>query len=193
MENNIKFNQELWDKVMEYCLITASGVLANGSGQQRCIAISEEATSGVILRLYNNPPEIEKDLDGYLFIAAKNAVYGVIKKHLGAKKRDIWKDSGNIGLDIPYNRNISLELPDYSDIEMAAKLDYDEDMDNKVQLIINTLQENEWISEFDIEVFVMRFIDNMYIKDIAKVLGSTYQKVQRSSSKVKNILNHLNK
>ena len=180
----VELNQRTLDKIKESTLIYAES--RSHKGSRKALYLSEQATSDLCLRWASNPPKDVKSVDDFIFISSKNAVIDVILREK-AQKRVVYSDNGNLNLSEDYE-GMTLEIADEG---IEEKIEEEARMDQKIQVIIDTILENKWVEEVDKDIFIEKYINGKTITAIAEQIGLSTKRVSRRLSKIKNILNYM--
>jgi DNA-directed RNA polymerase specialized sigma24 family protein len=185
------FNQKLIDQMHKYATISAIE-LTGGKGSRKAKFFAEEAVSELLLRWYNKEPKNEVITDGFIFMSIKNTTINVIKKHNQSKKRICYLDYDNLRLDELYD-GVTIEMidEDTEDDVIASNELTEEVIKAKIDLIIDTLEDNEWITQFDVELFIQHRIYGKNLKRIGEEFNVSPQKLSISNRRIKNVLNYL--
>ena len=196
MINGEEFTQETLEKIKEYTLIHSKKYIGKDNAR-RYTFFAEEATSTLCELLMVKEVKNIKNVDGYLFTAAKNVVLNTINKHNNVKKRSVFLEYNNLNLDVlRYDTNDehnskTLSNLDIEEESLEEKIQHEMELDNKVAIIIQTILNNDWVDEYDTDVFIERFINGHTIKGVADVLGLSYSNVKKRLKRIKNILNYM--
>ena len=189
----IEFTEELINKLKNYCQINAINILNLKSSNRNVLFFAEEALSELLLAWHkkNLKDSFNKNnfTDNYYFISCKNFVYNQINKQ-NAKKRLSYLDTDNLSLDKEYD-DINLELELESEENKFEKIEEERQKEMKIKFIVDILEKNKWINEFDKSIFIWYFIEGRNLTDFQKKYGVDYKKIGLSKRKIINIINYL--
>lgn len=191
MNNQLKIDQALVDKVKDYCSLSTMEVLKEDKGSRKALFYAEEATQEILLRFhkYNQQEKFTEDKrnDNFIFISCKNQVRNTIKSET-RYKRTFFKDQNSINLDTPSQDNDFIY-----EIEDNSLEDYHKEENNikeKLQFIVDLLNKSPFVRDFDIKVFFAVFVDGFSCRDYADKNNLRYPTVLLSKKRIKNIINH---
>lgn len=187
MTNQLEFTQEFWDKIYNYCLMHAKTRLRTHKGN--CEFIAEEATSMIMSRFFRHPLDKKRMNDRFYFITARNTVITVLKRELNTKVREVFNDYNNISLDVDLEGDITFEI-EYEDT-IEEKIKEEEEVNAKIKLIVDTIENKNYLTDEDTSVFVERYLNNKTVIETAEYLGLPLTRVRSSGYRIRNVLNHL--
>lgn len=188
----MKWDTDLVDKLKKYCLINSSNILKKPQSNLLVRQMAEEACSEVLMKLWKSYTKgklgLERQNDNFYFISCKMSCHNVII-FANRKKRKVWKDTNNISLDKCLDdTDIELELEDKGDKLLNDKIEEDEIADKKLKFLVDVMRKNKYLSEFDLEIFVWKFVEGKSYKEIEKDTGVTYSKLSRAAARIKAVI-----
>lgn len=191
MKNKLEINQELVDKIKDYCSISAIELLKENKGSNKALYYAEEATQEILIRFHNynqqNKFTEEKKNDNFIFVSCKNQVRNTIKAETRYKKA-FFKDYNSINLDTPSKDNdFIFEIKDTS---LEDYIKEEEDVKEKLQFIVDLLNKSPFMRDFDIKVFFAIFVDGYSAREYARKNNLRYPTVLLSKKRIKNIFKH---
>jgi len=188
----IKFTTELVNKLRDYCRVSASS-LNNDNLTRAYQYYAEEALSDLLLRWHkkNLKGDWKKRqmTDNFFYISCKNTVRNMIARE-DRNKVQAMKDFNNTSLDAPTDNDESeIEIEsDYSK-DMEEVKDKEQNLNNKLNLIVKSLETSQYMEPWDKTVFVETFIERKMIKEVAKNNGLSNNQVKDSRARIRNIIN----
>lgn len=189
----IVFNTKLINQLRDYCQISATELLG-GQGSNKALYFAEEGLSELLMSWHRkNLKDGFKEAnfnDNYYFISCKNFVRNAIIKE-NRNKRSILKDYDNISLDHTMESGLEIELEDNTKKELEQIMLSDKIMQKQLEFVVNTLENCEWITPFDLNVFHHVHVEGRTLKSFAMMNKKHLSEVSRSNVKVKNVIQYL--
>jgi len=189
----LEITQQLVDKIRNYCQVNVINLLNLTKSDKRVLHYADEATSEILLKFHRNNIEgkwkKQNFTDNYFFISCKNFVLNTINKEK-ALKRNMLMDYNNLRLDESFDDDMKYELIGFDPNE-KSKVEQDKEIQEKLDFVVQVLEENEWINPFAIELFVWHFIENKYLKAFKEEKKCDYKKVTQSKKKIINVISFL--
>lgn len=188
-----KITSEIIKKLHKFSKIAVNQVYKNG-GSQRNLFIAEEAVSEQLLKMSRNKKYWEgRELtDNLLFISIKNTIHSTIQKHNNTKKRQIFLDRKSITLEQEME-GYNLEIVDEQTEEDTIKYNESKikEIENKLDTIDEAMNECEWITTKDKEIFVMHWLEGKKLGDIGKEYNLSGRTISQHTRRIRNVLNYL--
>lgn len=190
----VDFTPELMEQLHKYAKISACEIMDTEGGSQAALQIAENAVSTLCYRWVNKPPTATTRTDGFYFISIKHAVINEINAELNTRKRRMYNDHYGVQLDEPYE-GMRLELLDETTVgDYRAKLlASNDEVEKKLGIIVEALEESEYIEDIDYEIFRMRYMEGLTLIAIAEELGYSTSHISVRHRRIKNVINHLAK
>ena len=193
----VEFTQELIDKLKHYCKVNAINILRAGKDNNKVKYYTEDALSDLMDKWTNKNNRGGWDkknfTDNFYFISCKNFVLNSMKREETFKHKVI-NDFDNVPLDyyrlseedgiLPFQM-VGYDLNDPTAKEKDAK------MQERLEFVASVLTENEWINQFDTDLFVFHFIEGKTLKEFKDEYPANYRTIGQSKKKIINIINYL--
>lgn len=186
----IVFDENLNKKIKKYCYIVGKQY---GHGGDLLQQITKEAQQLALIKLFKHSErnKVKKINDGFLFIAAKRAVYDYLLKQK-AKKRSLYLDSHTILLDSQIaGKDFNLEILDETTTEdyINSKDRNNKRYDELISRIDDKLKSKE-LKDYEKKIFIYYFLDNFTQKEVAKLMNLTLKKISDSVRHIKVVMQY---
>jgi hypothetical protein len=188
----LEITTELVNKLKDYCRLSASS-LNNDNLTRAYQYYAEEALSDLLLRWYRKNLKgdwKERQMtDNFFYISCKNTVRNMIARE-DRNKVKVMKDFNNTSLDAPTDNDESeIEIESDYNKDMEDVKDKEQNLNNKLNLIVKSLETSPYMEPWDKTVFVETFIERKMIKEVAKNNGLSNNQVKDSRARIRNIIN----